>query len=221
MLVLSHRGRGGVSTAPDNTLEGFTAAAEIGVAGFETDVQCLADGSLVLFHDRVLADGTAVATLTPRELCESAGVAVPLLADALAAFPGHVWNLEIKDPRVVDGLGAVIPEGTRVLVSSFHHASARAGAAAAGGMGPGFLFAHRPLESDAVVQAYRGSGEAWLIWDAGVVDTRVLAACRRAGLHTGLYGVAPGDVDSIVQGGLVDLVIADHQSVLEALTKRC
>ena len=49
IYVAAHRGW---STAyPENTMEAFRAAAEIGVDQIETDVRVTKDGELVLIHD--------------------------------------------------------------------------------------------------------------------------------------------------------------------------
>lgn len=48
-LVLAHRGASGY--APENTLEAFRLAAEMGADGFELDVHVSADGELIVMHD--------------------------------------------------------------------------------------------------------------------------------------------------------------------------
>lgn len=65
-----HRGARGL--APENTLEGFAKALEIGVTTLETDIAVTKDGVLVLYHDRLLnpditrlADGTWLSTSGP------------------------------------------------------------------------------------------------------------------------------------------------------------
>src|ERR1700677_1895529 len=46
--------RGARALFPENTLEGFLAAAELGVTAFELDVGLTADGVLVVTHDLAL-----------------------------------------------------------------------------------------------------------------------------------------------------------------------
>jgi glycerophosphoryl diester phosphodiesterase len=48
LVIVGHRGAKGI--APDNTLEGFAKALEVGVDMIETDVQITKDGELILLH---------------------------------------------------------------------------------------------------------------------------------------------------------------------------
>ena len=59
-LVIAHRGF--TRDFPDNTLEAFRAAREIGVDGVEFDVQETADGAFVVFHDDCI-DGNGIGNL--------------------------------------------------------------------------------------------------------------------------------------------------------------
>ena len=47
--ICAHRGSSGAY--PENTGAAFDAAASVGAGWIETDIQCLADGELVIFHD--------------------------------------------------------------------------------------------------------------------------------------------------------------------------
>ena len=49
IFVAAHRGLR--ATYPENTMEAFKAALEVGVDQLETDVRCSKDGELVLMHD--------------------------------------------------------------------------------------------------------------------------------------------------------------------------
>ena len=51
-IKIAHRGASGL--APENTLQAFSKALEIGVDGVELDVHGTADGELVVLHDRTL-----------------------------------------------------------------------------------------------------------------------------------------------------------------------
>ena len=50
--ICAHRGASG--QYPENTLAAFDAAAKLGAGWIETDVQQLADGDLIIFHDEML-----------------------------------------------------------------------------------------------------------------------------------------------------------------------
>ena len=115
--VIGHRGAAG--EAPENTLPSFERALAAGAAILESDVHLTRDAVPVLLHDDVVertTDGRGrVAELTLAELqaldagyhfspdggrthpFRSRGVRVPTLAQALAAFPGARFNLELKD----------------------------------------------------------------------------------------------------------------------------
>ena len=52
VFVAAHRGWS--DRYPENTMEAFRAAAELGVDQIETDVRLSKDGELVLIHDETL-----------------------------------------------------------------------------------------------------------------------------------------------------------------------
>lgn len=95
--------RGARAHAPENTLEAFVLALELGATGLESDVWVTADGVAVLDHDGVFRDGGAEREVsasrraqlpahvpTLRELYEAVGPDVPLsldVKDARAALP--------------------------------------------------------------------------------------------------------------------------------------
>jgi glycerophosphoryl diester phosphodiesterase len=125
--VIAHRGAS--AAARENTVEAFELAVEMGADGIELDVRRTADGYLVVHHDALLADGSAIVTRRRDELPPH----VPDLAVALDACRGAWVNLEIKnapdepdfDPDrrlslAVLELLATFPDGPeRWLISSF------------------------------------------------------------------------------------------------------
>lgn len=52
MLVLAHRGASGY--APENTIEAYKKAIELGADGIELDVQMTKDGEIVVIHDETI-----------------------------------------------------------------------------------------------------------------------------------------------------------------------
>ncbi|NJK46343.1 MAG: hypothetical protein HC933_20735 [Pleurocapsa sp. SU_196_0] len=91
-LLLGHRGSPRVQ--PENTLESFRAALEVGLDGFELDVQRTLDGVLVTHHDFHLNDGRLIAALRHEELPQH----IPTLETVLelAKKADAFVNIEIK-----------------------------------------------------------------------------------------------------------------------------
>src|SRR6476620_7134670 len=128
-LVLAHRGA--CRRAPENTLEAFRMAAELGADGVELDVRRTADGVLVVSHDPVVPGfGLLVEHSFARLRAEAP--AVPTLDEAFAVLDDLFVNAEIKcfptepdaDPERVVARGVVeaVDRGDRferVIVSSF------------------------------------------------------------------------------------------------------
>src|SRR3954466_8935464 len=95
--VIAHRGAS--AAAPENTVEAFHLAKELGADWVELDARRTADGAVVVHHDAHLADGRAIVDLRrsdlPAHVCD--------LADALDACDGMSVNIEIKNwPDDVD-----------------------------------------------------------------------------------------------------------------------
>lgn len=123
-IAIGHRGSAG--DAPENTLASFERALAAGAAILETDVHLTRDGVPVLLHDDDVArvtDGAGRAR--DRDLPElrrldaayrfsidggrshpfrGCGLRIPTLAEALGAFPGARFNLELKEdlPGIVE-----------------------------------------------------------------------------------------------------------------------
>lgn len=87
-LVIGHRGA--PMAAPENTMQSFQAAAELGVDAVELDVHLTADGELVVIHDPTLDRTTdrsgAVAELSLTEV-RSADAGFRHTTDAGNTFP--------------------------------------------------------------------------------------------------------------------------------------
>ena len=142
--ICAHRGASGAY--PENTRSAFDAAASVGVGWIETDIQCLADGELVIFHDAHLgrtAPGSAqVTSLVWPDMAEldvgswkSSAFAAerPLRCEDLIAWqaealdrPGIVWEVKCEDePEAIAAAAAAVTRRLRVtgdhrcIVSSF------------------------------------------------------------------------------------------------------
>ena len=143
--VWAHRGASGY--APENTLEAFRLAAEMGADGVELDVQLTRDGEIVVAHDEWLdrvSDGSGeIRAYTLEELKqfnfnkthpEYAQVCrIPTLREVLETLQdtGLTVNIELKTgiycyDGIEEKVVALVHEmgyDTRVLYSSFNHKS--------------------------------------------------------------------------------------------------
>jgi len=90
--------RGARSLCPENTIEAFTKAVQLGATGLESDVWLTADGVPVLDHDGVVRQGMrkrAVSTLRRAELPAH----VPTVAELYEAVGTDLEvSLDVKDP---------------------------------------------------------------------------------------------------------------------------
>ena len=112
IYVAAHRGAS--ASHPENTMEAFRAAIEMGVDQIETDVRITADGELVLIHDATVdrtTNGTGkVAQMTLAELqaldagCKKdpafTGAKIPTFRDLLELVKDHptmTLDIELKE----------------------------------------------------------------------------------------------------------------------------
>jgi glycerophosphoryl diester phosphodiesterase len=127
--VIAHRGAS--ASRPENTLEAFIHARELGADGVELDARWTADHQIVVHHDAHLPDNRALIETDRADLPAS----VPTLDEVLDACEGLLVNVEIKndagdpdhDPSGERGLAiadrlVARGEGAGLLVSSFDHA---------------------------------------------------------------------------------------------------
>ncbi len=208
MLLLAHRGyHAGV---PENTMAAFAAALALGADGIETDVRLSADGDPVIMHDRVTPRQRAVAGLTRREIEHDVGHPVPLLAEVLDAFPGVLWNVEIKNVEVLPATLAVLERYVgkrRLFVTSFRHDVVVAIAQQLA-VDCGLLLAHRPLDVGAIIAGCAAQPRIKaMVWDYNIVDAAVLQAVEQAGWRNYAYGaVTPAEHQHCAGLGLAGLI---------------
>lgn len=146
-IVYGHRGAS--IELPENTLEAFQRALELGADAIETDVHVTSDGHVVIHHDdtgaRMACARRAVAECSLEEVQRwnvgfgfrdrrGAGISdssyrAPTLEEALAAFGDVRFNIDIKTHRAVDSVLRVVERAEasdRVLLTSFHDDVTRA-----------------------------------------------------------------------------------------------
>lgn len=96
--VVAHRGA--AAEAPENTLEAFDLALELGADALELDVRLARDGTPVVIHDETL-DRTTSATgpVRERDAGELRRLAVPGLDIVLERYPEPEITVDVKDPE--------------------------------------------------------------------------------------------------------------------------
>lgn len=126
-LAFAHRG--GAGHRPENSWAAFEYSAQLGYAYLETDTRSTADGRLIAFHDARLDRATdrtgAVSRLSWREVSAARvnGTGeIPLLEDLIGSFPGHRFNIDLKDAGTTGPLASVLKRTSaweRVCLASF------------------------------------------------------------------------------------------------------
>jgi glycerophosphoryl diester phosphodiesterase len=183
-LIIAHRGASG--HAPENSLEAFRLAAQLGADGVELDVHATSDGEIVVFHDEVIP-GIGPIREAPVERVRQArlpnGEPIPLLSEVLDAIPAlDIW-IEVKglDDRWDASLLGAIERAVRpdrCAVHSFdHRVVARLGGHRPG-LRRGVLSASYPLDPAAQL-AGTGATVLWQEWH--LIDRTLVATLHGAG----------------------------------------
>ena len=141
-LIIAHRGASGY--APENTLEAFRLAMDMGADGFELDVHMSRDGQLVVIHDDTVdrtTNGTGLVkelTLAQIQALDAGngmeayrGARIPTLGEVfdLVRDTKHIVNVEVKTddwfyPGIEEACLALAKEKgmeDRVIYSSINH----------------------------------------------------------------------------------------------------
>ncbi len=144
MKIFAHRGASG--HAPENTMEAFVLAYEMGADGIELDVQMTADGELVVIHDEDIKRTSNGEGLVMQKTYEELsgydygswfsdkfkGAKIPTLKQVLDWIKptGMELNVEIKtmpawyDKKLTEAVLAAVEAADmvdRVIISSFDH----------------------------------------------------------------------------------------------------
>ncbi len=233
--IVGHRGA--AATAPENTLEGFRAAAASGIGWVEFDVRLSGDRVPVVIHDATLARTAGSAARIDRTTAAdiahlSRAHPTPTLAETMTLLGelGVGANIEIKPVRarravaeaVVKTLGAVAREpnssAAPVLVSSFAPAILRKLREFAADLPLGLLLSRGT--SDAGARA-RGLGCISIHEDHRRLTSRRAADWKAAGFLVVCYTVNdPARARLLFDWG-VDSVISDIPGALaEAIEGR-
>jgi len=107
LAVMAHRG--GSLEAPENTIESFKYAIEIGSDIIETDIQLSSDGVPYIFHDDDLKripgiekDFNDLLASEIDELNIFGDFKIPTLEETLKQFPDTKFQIDFKTDEVVD-----------------------------------------------------------------------------------------------------------------------
>ncbi|MGH8905448.1 MAG: glycerophosphodiester phosphodiesterase [Egibacteraceae bacterium] len=225
--------RGAPSLAGENTPASFAAAAESGAQWVELDVRRGADSTLVVHHDPVTADGSALIRLDEWGL---ASRGVWTLRDVLNRMPeGLGVDLEVKnlpgepdydeDQRVVDLLAALVRPiiGRRpMMTSSFNPLTVQRLRESLDPVPTGLL--HGPgLRVDAAADFARELGATVLCphVDANPLDAETIAAVHETGLAVMVWVVDdPKTALSLAKAGVDALCTNNPAQITNALCKR-
>lgn len=129
MLKIGHRGAKG--HVPENTIESFLKAFELGADGIELDVHLSADEEAVVIHDATV-DRTihnASGFVNDFTVAECQKIGIPTLVKVFHILPENAFlNIEIKEPKATKIVVATIEKFVRlkeikyqnIVVSSFN-----------------------------------------------------------------------------------------------------
>lgn len=219
-LVIAHRGAS--QAAPENTVEAFRLARDLGADWVELDVWLGADGTVFVHHDEHLTDGRRVASCRAGEV----PAAVPVLRDALEACRGMGVNVEVKTagstergsaPRMAEAVVAALasrPAGQEVLVSSFDPAVLDAVRAVDPGLPTGFLVAVVGVGTLAQAVAH---GHRALHPHHRVVNAALVRACHRRGLAVHVWTCDDPDRIRLLATWGVDGIVTNVPDVARAV----
>jgi glycerophosphoryl diester phosphodiesterase len=125
-LIIAHRGAS--ADAPENSLEAFRLARQLGADGVELDVHASVDGVPVVHHDAAI-DGISITSATVdeiRRMQTPTGQPIPTLAEALETLMDLAVFVEVKNypPDLDDALFATLDNGpvpSNYQIHSFDH----------------------------------------------------------------------------------------------------
>jgi glycerophosphoryl diester phosphodiesterase len=231
-LVLAHRGA--CMRAPENTLEAFRMAADLGADGVELDARRTADGVLVVSHDPVV-EGFGLLVEHPFAKLRAEVPSVPTLEetfDALDGFAGFLVNVEIKcfptdpdaDPEriVVRGVVDLVAGRElhdRVIVSSFELDAIDVVRALDARIVTGWLTSGLAPETTLPIAAQRG--HPWLHPDratmSGAIAATTVKDAAARGVRIDVWTVdAPHEIAALAGVG-VDAIITNVPDVARSI----
>jgi glycerophosphoryl diester phosphodiesterase len=226
ILNIAHRGASGVR--PENTMEAFRAAVDLGCDGIETDVQLSSDGVPVLIHDETLDRTTcAHGPVCGLPFAELSGLGIPSLVELLefAREHGLILNLELKNsvvsyPGLEEKTIALVGEfglAESVILSTFNHYSAVLCKELAPTIDVGLLYdvpLYRPARYCASV------GANAIHPDFRTLSADIVAEAHACGIRINPYTINEiDDIESMIALGVDSIITNYPDRVRECLGK--
>jgi glycerophosphoryl diester phosphodiesterase len=222
-LVLAHRGASRV--APENTIEAFSRARELGADGVELDVRRTADDVLVVHHDPHVDDFGLIAAHSFAAL-RAARPDAPTLVEVLAECKGLLVNVEIKclpwepdadgaDRPVVRAVAAALrAHAPDAIVSSFDLDAVDACRVIAPELATAWLTSGQDVATASAIAA--AHGHLWLHPDCRATLAEPDAGIQAAhdhGLRVDVWTVDEPDEIRVLAAAGVDAIVTNAPDV--------
>ncbi len=216
VLVLGHRGA--PALAPENTLESFRRALELGADGLELDVRRSGDGRLVVVHDPRVGARRVARWPYSRLRATRRGATLPLLEEVVREFGGAWLDMELKVPGVeapVLELASRFCRPGRFVITSFSRAVVARLKQLDSSAPTGWLF-DRPVPA----RLWEELALDYLAPHHRLFQRSLVEAARRRGLRLITWTAnSPRVLQRVLELG-VDIVISDLPDAALALARR-
>ena len=210
--VFGHRGAS--AHAPENTVEAFRLAVELGADWVELDVRVTADDALAVHHDELLPDGRPVAAVVAADLPAH----VCLLDAALDACGPMGVNVEIKSAPLAPTLAVIRAWGGEVIVSSFDAAVVDEVRELDADMPTGQLTTLLDREPAALAAWIVERGHGWWHPWQPVLEAAAVVEAKAAGLGVNTWTADdPARIAELASWGVDGIVTNDIPTALAAL----
>jgi glycerophosphoryl diester phosphodiesterase len=198
--------------ARENTLPSFALALDAGADGLELDVHATRDGVVVIHHDPILRDGSAITALTFSELRDeheaAPGVPVPTLGELCDLVQDRAeLCVEIKGAGIEQlVLDALSDYAGPVAIHSFDHALIQRLRALSSDVRLGILFEDSVTEVLSQMQM-TGASDVWPHWR--LVSPELVAAVHAMGGRVIPWTVNDATLAQTLAGVGVDALCGD------------
>jgi len=202
MQIIAHRGASAYQ--PENTIEAFRVAQQMGCNYFETDVQMTKDGSLVLWHDY--------------DIDTHAGKLAGLEELLAILRPGDTLNIEIKNdgnlyPGIEEKILNLLSSGRadikeQILISSFDYPTLQRVRALDKNIKIGVLTKNFNLEEALAIAAYSVN------ISIKIVNKEIVDICHKNNLKVLVYTVNTPEEAAAMAAIKVDGIFSDYPNII-------